>query len=70
VRDQVTDSLYPHRPQQPADVRHSRYQRSAQAEHGTYQLLKSIDPKTEQSVVCNFQNTDAVNDSGLKALQA
>jgi hypothetical protein len=70
--DQVTDSVYPHRRQQPADVRHTRCQRSARADHGKYQLLKSIDPKTEQSVVCNFQNTDAVNanHSGLKALQA
>jgi hypothetical protein len=37
--DQVTDSVYPHRRQQPADVRHTRYQRSAQADHGTVSAL-------------------------------
>jgi hypothetical protein len=32
----------------------------------------SLYAKTERSVVCNFENTDAVNanDAGLKALQA
>jgi hypothetical protein len=44
----------------------------AGARKGFEQLLQRVDPKTDQSVICNFQNTDAVNanDAGLKTLQA